>query len=150
MTAGMLGGATRTVGGIVSSGGTESILLAMKAYRDRAGIERPQMVVPATAHAAFDKAAHYFGIETVHVPVGPDWRADVAATADAITDRTIVVVGSAPCFPHGAIDPIEELAALAARAASASTPTPASAASCCRGPSGSATPCRRSTSACPA
>ena len=72
------------------------------------------MVVPSTAHAAFDKAAAYFGIELVRVPVGADMRADVAATADAITDRTVVVVGSAPSYPHGVIDPIEELAALAA------------------------------------
>ena len=74
----------------------------------------PQMVVPSTAHAAFDKAAAYFGIEPVRVPVGADLRADVAATADAITDRTVVVVGSAPSYPHGVIDPIEELAELAA------------------------------------
>jgi sphinganine-1-phosphate aldolase len=117
MTAGMLGAdaAEEPIVGTVSSGGTESILLAMKAYRDRAGIDGPQMVIPTTAHAAFMKAAAYFGIEPVRVPVGADQRADVAATAEAITDRTIVVVGSAPSYPHGLIDPIEELAALAAR-----------------------------------
>jgi sphinganine-1-phosphate aldolase len=119
MCASMLGaGQTEDpVVGTVSSGGTESILLAMKAYRDRArerdGIGAPQMVVPTTAHAAFDKAAAYFGLEAVKVPVGEDLRADVAATAQAITDRTAVVVGSAPSFPHGLIDPIEQLSELA-------------------------------------
>jgi glutamate/tyrosine decarboxylase-like PLP-dependent enzyme len=112
MTARMLGGG-EDVGGVVSSGGTESIMLAVKAHRDRAGIERPQMVLPETAHAAFDKASHCLGVEAVHVPVGPDFRADVAATADAIGDRTILVVGSAPSYPHGAIDPISELSELA-------------------------------------
>ena len=118
--AGLSGGEPGTPGeicGVVSSGGTESILLAMKTYRDYArdkkGITKPQMIVPSTAHAAFDKAAQYFGIEIVHVPAGGDFRADVAATERAITDDTIVVVGSAPPFPHGIIDPIEELSELA-------------------------------------
>lgn len=119
MTAQMLGASYTQdeICGTVTSGGTESILLAMKAYRDHArqtkGITRPQMVVPATAHAAFDKAAQYFDIEIVHVPVGPDFRADVAAMEKAITPNTIVLVGSAPPFPHGIIDPIEELSELA-------------------------------------
>ena len=125
MTARMLGadasgnarGSEDPVCGVVSSGGTESILLAMKAYRDQARhrrrIKRPRMVVPTTAHAAFDKAARYFGIEIVHVPVGDDCRADVDATRRAIDRNTIVVVGSAPSFPHGAIDPIESLSELA-------------------------------------
>jgi len=118
--AGLSGGEPGTPGeicGVVSSGGTESILLAMKTYRDYArdkkGITKPQMIVPSTAHAAFDKAAQYFGIEIVHVPAGGDFRADVGATERAITDDTIVVVGSAPPFPHGIIDPIEELSELA-------------------------------------
>jgi sphinganine-1-phosphate aldolase len=89
----------------------------MKTYRDHAlatrGITEPEMIVPISAHAAFDKAAQYFGIEIIHVPTGPDWRADVAATEAAITDNTIVIVGSAPSFPHGVIDPIEELSELA-------------------------------------
>jgi len=103
--------------GAVSSGGTESIMLAMKTYRDHArskrGIRHPQMVVPTTAHAAFDKASRYFGIEMIKVPVGPDCRADVPATRKAITANTVVVVGSTPSFPHGVIDPIEELSELA-------------------------------------
>ena len=71
------------------------------------------MIVPISAHAAFDKAAQYFGIDIVHVPTGPDGRADVAATEAAITDDTVVIVGSSPSFPHGVIDPIEELSELA-------------------------------------
>ncbi len=123
MTASILGGGPEgatNVCGTVSSGGTESILLAMRTYRDWAraekGITRPQIVVPASAHAAFDKAAQYFGIELVPVPLDDDWRADVDAAADAITPNTIALVGSAPCFPHGVIDPIEELSSLAADA----------------------------------
>jgi glutamate/tyrosine decarboxylase-like PLP-dependent enzyme len=115
MTADMLGGVPG-VCGTVTSGGTESILLAMKVYRDRAferGIAEPEMIVPSTAHAAFDKAAAYFRIRKVTVPVAADGRADVAATEAAITPSTAVIVGSAPCFPNGLIDPIDELAALA-------------------------------------
>ena len=116
MTGHMLHGDTAV--GTVTSGGTESILLAMKAYRDfarrRRGITRPQMVVPRTAHAAFDKAAEYFGIELVRLPVDAAFRADVAAAAAAVNRRTIVIIASAPSFPHGTIDPVSELAALAA------------------------------------
>ena len=122
MTAQMLGGGHASpdapVVGAVSSGGTESILLAMKAYRDfareRRGIAAPEIVAPVTAHAAFDKAARFFDMPMVRVGVDADFKADVAAMADAVTDRTAVVVGSAPGFPHGVIDPIPELAALAA------------------------------------
>lgn len=103
--------------GAVSSGGTESILLAMKAYRDRARAERgeraAQMVVPNTAHAAFDKASQYFGIKLKKVPVGPDYVANVKAMKAAITRHTVVLVASAPSFPYGLVDPVEEIAALA-------------------------------------
>ena len=103
--------------GTVSSGGTESILLAMKAYRDfaraRRGIAAPE-ISPATAHAAFDKAARFFDMPLVRVPVDSGFRADPGALAAAVTERTAVVVGSAPTFPHGVIDPIPEIAALAA------------------------------------
>ncbi|MDY6874957.1 MAG: aminotransferase class V-fold PLP-dependent enzyme [Chloroflexota bacterium] len=106
--------------GAVSSGGTESILLAMKTYRDWArdkkGITKPEMIVPSTAHAAFDKAAQYFNIKMIHVPVDADYRADVAATRRAMTKNSIVIVGSAPSFPHGIVDPIEELSELARKA----------------------------------
>src|SRR3990172_6880237 len=125
MTANMLGaarsgaapGTPDEICGVVSSGGTESILLAMKTYRDYArdkkGITKPEMVVPTTAHAAFNKAAQFFGIEIIHVPVGEDYRADVRAMERAVTENTVVIVGSAPTFPHGLIDPIEELSELA-------------------------------------
>ncbi len=120
MTANMLGAkqaSAAKVCGSVASGGTESILLAMRSYRDWArdtkGIASPELLVPSSAHAAFDKAAQYFGLKLVKVPVGPDYRADVAATKKAITGNTICVVGSAVSFPHGAIDPIEELSELA-------------------------------------
>jgi sphinganine-1-phosphate aldolase len=122
MTAAMLGGDDpgRQIVGTVTSGGTESILLAMRAYRDRARarvrgrVTRPEVVAPTTAHVAFDKAAQCFGIKLVRVPVGADYRADVAAMRRAVTRRTVALVGSAPTFPHGVIDPIEDLAAVAA------------------------------------
>lgn len=116
MTAGMLGGDEAggdDIVGTLTSGGTESIIMAMKAHRDRAGIARPEMVVPSSAHVAFDKAAHLLGYRQHRIPVGPDGRADVAATAKAIGHRTAVVAGSAPGFPHGVIDPIPELSQLA-------------------------------------
>jgi len=110
-------GTPEGVAGTVSSGGSESIQLAMKTYRDHAratrGITEPEMVCPVTAHAAFDKAARYFGITMVHAPVDEDGKAVVAAVADAITDNTVVVVGSAPNFPYGTVDPIAELSELA-------------------------------------
>jgi len=101
--------------GTVTSGGTESILLAVQTARDAAGVERPAMVVPSTIHAAFAKAAHYFGVELVAVPVGPGHRADVAAMTEAIDrlgDRVVLVAASTPSYAHGVIDPIEELAAV--------------------------------------
>ena len=104
--------------GTVSSGGTESILLAMKAYRDfareRRGIAMPEIVAPVTAHAAFDKAARFFDMPLVRVPVDDTFRVDPNEVAAALTERTAVVVGSAPTFPHGVIDPVPEIAALAA------------------------------------
>lgn len=119
MTAHMLGdGLTQDeIVGTVSSGGTESIMLAMKTYRDwtrdKKGITEPEMIVPTTAHAAFDKASQYFNIKMIRIPVGPDFRADLEATKAAISPNTIVIVGSAPPFPHGIIDPIQELSELA-------------------------------------
>ena len=106
--------------GFLTSGGTESILMAVKAARDRARVERgitePEMVLPVSAHAAFHKAAHYFGLEVRKVPVRDDWRADVDAAASLINANTVLVVGSAPQYPQGVIDPIPALAALAAAA----------------------------------
>ena len=124
MTARMLGGVeaggqgtTREVCGTVTSGGTESILLAMKTYRDRAreerGVQAPEMIVPVTAHAAFDKAAQYFGIKKRTVPIDGSYRARAADVKRLINRNTIVIVGSAPTFPHGVVDPIAELSELA-------------------------------------
>ncbi|GAA2086596.1 aspartate aminotransferase family protein [Aeromicrobium tamlense] len=101
--------------GTVTSGGTESILLAVQTARDAAGVERPAMVVPSTIHAAFAKAAHYFGVELVAVPVGAGHRADVDAMTEAIDrlgDRVVLVAASTPSYAHGVIDPVEELAAV--------------------------------------
>jgi len=103
--------------GSMTTGGTESILLAVKTARDFAatvrGVTAPEMVVPETVHPAFHKAAHYFGVRARVIPVGPDFRADVPAMAAAITENTVLLVGSAPSFPQGVIDPIPEIAALA-------------------------------------
>lgn len=121
MTAHMLGAAhaKEEVCGCVTSGGTESILLALKTYRDQAraerGITQPEVVAPTTAHPAFDKAGQYFQIKVVRVPVDATCRADVAAMEQALTRDTIALVGSAPSFPHGVIDPIPALADLAVR-----------------------------------
>lgn len=115
MTADLLGTAPNA--GAMSSGGTESIFLAVQVARDHAraarGIAEPQIVTPSTAHPAFAKAAAYLDVEQVRVPVAADGRADVGATEAALTERTALVVGSAPCYPYGLIDPITELAALA-------------------------------------
>jgi glutamate/tyrosine decarboxylase-like PLP-dependent enzyme len=111
------GPSAEEVCGTVTSGGTESILLAMKTYRDwareRRKVTDPEIVAPTTAHPAFDKAAQYFQMRMRRVEVAADFRADVAAMAGALTERTVVVVGSAPTFPHGVIDPIGELSELA-------------------------------------
>jgi glutamate/tyrosine decarboxylase-like PLP-dependent enzyme len=116
MAADLLG--TEPDAGSMSSGGSESIFLAVQVARDRArsvrGIAEPQVLTAATAHPAFAKAAKYLDVEHVVVPVGLDGRADPAAMAAATTDRTGLVVGSAPCYPYGVIDPIEALAADAA------------------------------------
>ncbi len=105
--------------GTMTSGGSESLLMAVKTARDWARVERanvtaPEMLLPVTAHPALEKAAHYFGVKPVHVPVGPDLRADVEAARCLAGPSTILVVGSAPAYPHGVVDPIEPLAALAA------------------------------------
>ncbi len=103
-----------TAVGTVTSGGTESCLLAVQAARDaRPDVRDPAIVVPDTVHAAFHKAAHYFGLRTVVVPVGDDFRADVAATTAALDESTVLVVGSAPSYAHGVVDPVTELAAAA-------------------------------------
>ncbi|GIH29783.1 aspartate aminotransferase family protein [Acrocarpospora phusangensis] len=109
--------------GIFTSGGTESIMLAVKAARDAAATDRPeirpeirpQIVVPVTAHPAFHKAAHYLGVEVVAVPVDLEtFKVSPEEVEAAISDRTVLVVASAPSYPQGVIDPVEEIAARAA------------------------------------
>jgi glutamate/tyrosine decarboxylase-like PLP-dependent enzyme len=121
MTLELLGGDAiegTTPGGIVTSGGTGSILHALIAYRDHArqtrGITQPNVVKPETAHAAFDKGSHLFGIEVRRVPVDPATATvrpeDVAAQID---DNTVAIIGSACNYGYGTVDPIEELSELA-------------------------------------
>ena len=101
--------------GTITSGGTESVLLAVQSARDaHPEVTSPSMVLPSTAHAAFHKAAHYFGVRAVLVPVGPDFRADPDAMAAVIDDSTVLVVASAPSYAHGVVDPVTEVAAAAA------------------------------------
>jgi glutamate/tyrosine decarboxylase-like PLP-dependent enzyme len=105
--------------GNCTSGGTESIMLAVKAARDKARAERPglgepELVLPHTAHAAFHKAAHYLGVRTVVTPFDPQtFRADPEAIRRAITPNTILLVASAPCYSHGVVDPIGPIGQIA-------------------------------------
>jgi len=116
MTAGLLHAPAGL--GNITSGGTESILLAVKIARDRARVRQPEItapeiVLPETAHPGFDKAAHYFGLKTIRTPVGPDWRVDIDAYRAAITRNTVLLVGSAPNYVYTMIDPIPELSEFA-------------------------------------
>lgn len=104
--------------GIVTTGGTGSILHAVLAYREWArrerGVERPNLVKPETAHPAFDKACHLFGVEARTAPIDPATTlADVGAMAQRIDDQTIAIVGSACNYGYGTVDPIVDLGALA-------------------------------------
>jgi sphinganine-1-phosphate aldolase len=117
MTAALLGGDENVVG-TMTSGGTESDLMAVKTAREWARshqpqIAEPELVMPVTGHPAFDKAGDYFGLRVIHVPVRDDYRADVDAMRAAITPNTIMMAASAPAYPHGVVDPIRELAAIA-------------------------------------
>jgi sphinganine-1-phosphate aldolase len=109
----LLGGGPETVGS-VTGGGTESLMLAVKAARDsRPDLAVPRLVIPSTGHAAFAKAAHYLRVALDVVGVGDDLRADPAAMAAAITPDTVLVAASAPSYAHGVVDPIAALAAAA-------------------------------------
>ena len=105
------------VAGFLTSGGTESILCAVLAARERAAAERgitePEMVLPESAHAAFHKAGHNFGVKIRKTPVQDDWTADVDAMAAVVGPNTVLVVGSAPQYPQGVQDDIPAIAALA-------------------------------------
>ena len=114
----LLNGDEETVGSF-TSGGTESIILAVKTARDyykdkQPEIAVPEMIIAETAHAAFHKAGHYLGVKVVVAPVNKEtFELEVDAVEKLITPNTILLVGSAPSYAHGVIDPIEELAALA-------------------------------------
>jgi len=116
MALSLLGGGAGAAG-TFTSGGSESIFLAMMAARNKAraqrGVTRPNMVLPNSAHLTFDRAAEALGLEVRRVPVGADLRADVAAMAARMDADTVALVGSAPNYPFGTFDPIGELAALA-------------------------------------
>ncbi len=106
------------VEGTMSSGGTESILLAVKTAREWARVNKPQIVdpeiiVPVSVHPAFMKAFHYFGIKGVVIPTAADYRVDIEGVRAAINQNTIMLVGSAPSYPHGVVDPIRDLSDLA-------------------------------------
>jgi sphinganine-1-phosphate aldolase len=103
-------------GGSVTSGGTESILMSMLVSRERArarGVTRPAILAPESAHPAYAKAAHYFDMDYVRIPLDARYRADVERARELVTEDTAVIVASAYSYPHGAMDPVEELAALA-------------------------------------
>ena len=103
--------------GVVTFGGTESLINPMLVYRERGrvekGITEPEVIIPVTAHVALQKAAHMLGIRLIQAPVRDDWRADVDWMRDHVTPNTVAIVGSAGNYPHGLIDPIEEMSALA-------------------------------------
>ncbi len=107
--------------GNMTSGGTESIVMAVKACRDwnRARRNNPthrgNLVLPLTAHPAFDKGAQMMDLEIRRVAIRPDLRADPAAIEAAIDADTIMIVGSTPCFPYGVVDPIPALSDIALR-----------------------------------
>ena len=110
-------GANHDSAGFMTSGGTESILMAVKAARDRLrserNINRPNIVLPTSAHAAFDKACAYFEVESRRVDVKDDWRADVDAMRARVDQNTVLVVASAPQYPQGVVDDVSGIAALA-------------------------------------
>ncbi len=116
MTASMLHGDENTCG-VVTFGGTESLINPMLVYRDRAraekGITEPEVIMPVTAHVALDKAAHMLGIKILKAPLGEDWLGEVDWIRAHITKNTVALVGSAANYAHGLIDPIEELSDIA-------------------------------------
>jgi sphinganine-1-phosphate aldolase len=117
MTASLMHG-PRDVCGVITSGGTESLMSPLLAYRERSrerGITEPEVIVPVTAHVALEKGAHYFGIKVLHAPLGDDWKVDLEWVASHITKNTIALVGSAGNYPHGLIDDIEGLSSLAVK-----------------------------------
>lgn len=118
MVADLLNGGTAAVGNC-TSGGTESVILTVKTARDRARhlfphITNPEIIIPETAHPCFHKAGHYLNVKVKTTLVDrTTFKADVKAMEQAITDQTILIVGSAPSYTHGVIDNIEAIAVLA-------------------------------------
>jgi len=113
----LLNGGSDAVG-TMTSGGSESLLMAVKSSRDQARdlkphIKEPEMIIPQSAHPALDKAAHYLGVKSVRTPLDSDYRASLDAIREAVSDNTILLVGSAPAYPHGVVDPIEGLGEIA-------------------------------------
>ena len=119
MTADMLHGGEAAAGSM-TSGGTESIFMAMKTARQwarkhRPEVAKPKIVAPITAHPAFIKSAHYLDMQIEFTGLREDWRADPEAIEAAIDEDTVILVGSAICYPYGVVDPIEEIASIADR-----------------------------------
>jgi len=116
MTAAMLHGSEH-VCGVVTFGGTESLINPMLVYRDRGraekGISEPEVIIPVTAHVAIDKAAHLLGIKLLKAPLGGDWLVDVDWVRSHVTKNTVALVGSAANYAHGLIDPIAKLSDIA-------------------------------------
>ena len=101
--------------GATTAGGTVSIIMAMKTYREvgyARGVEFPEMILSQSTHPAFMKACAYFGMRPVRLKVGRDYKSDVRAYEKAINSNTVVLVASAPSYPHGVIDHVEEIAGL--------------------------------------
>jgi glutamate/tyrosine decarboxylase-like PLP-dependent enzyme len=102
--------------GVMTSGGTESCLLAVKTYRDRGharGIRKPEMVIPETAHVAWEKGGEYFGVKIRHAALAKDLGVDLDSVKKLVNRNTVMILGSAPEYPHGIIDPIEGLGRIA-------------------------------------
>src|ERR1700676_1444485 len=116
MTAAMLHGPAG-VCGVVTFGGTESLINPMLVYRDRGlaekGITEPEVIIPVTAHVALEKAGHLLGIKILKAPLTKDWVVDVDWVRDHVTKNTVALVGSAANYAHGLIDPIEQLSDIA-------------------------------------
>lgn len=117
ITADLLNGDDQTCG-IMTSGGTESCLLAVKTYRDmarkRKKVKKPEMIIPESAHVAWEKGAGYFDVKPVRIPLGEDFKVDTDLVRKAVNRRTVMILGSAPGYPHGVIDDIETLGQIAA------------------------------------
>ena len=93
-----------SAGASITSGGTESIMMTIKAHRDlfkSKGVTEPELIAAVSVHAAVDKSCHYLGVKLVHVPVDSDGRMSISAAKACINSNTIMIFGSAPSFPHG-------------------------------------------------